>query len=181
MSRVQITRLFELPLAVDAEAMRAAARHVVEAHLSRLCRRADVEDEEPGARVLAGIALEPFRIDVQQIVADQPQLVHVHARRRFVLPDLPGPGGIAHVVGGEAFRRVERRAADRADIGMTVLDLAQAASTECRRRIVAEQAEILGILDSSCRHSLSPGDIFGSGRRSVPDAQALTLLSHMVA
>ncbi len=113
----------QLSLIVDAEAMRAAARHVVEADLARLGRGADVEDEQAGAGVLAGSPFSRSELTYSKSSPTSAQLVHVHARRRLALPDLAGPGGIAHVMGGKALRREARRAADRADIGMALLDL----------------------------------------------------------
>ena len=98
MSSVQITRLFQpgaslgmkasAALEIDAEAMRAGARHVVEADRLRRRRRRDVEDEKAGARVLALVAGEPLRIHVEQIVADDAQLVAMHAGRRAEFADL---------------------------------------------------------------------------------------------
>ena len=74
-------------LEIDAEAVGTGARHVVEADRLRCRRRRDVEDEEAGARVLALVAGEPLRIHVEQIVADDAQLVTMDAGRRAEFAD----------------------------------------------------------------------------------------------
>src|SRR5262249_8673289 len=136
----------ELPRIVDAEAVRAAAGHVVEADLARRRRLADVENVEAGARVSARFARQPFGVHVKNIFADDAQLVHVHAGRRAKLGDLAGFARIAHVVDGKALRPVEARAADRAHVGVAVLDLHQAAAAPGGRGIVADEAEVLRFL-----------------------------------
>ena len=78
----------ELAPVVDAEAVRTATRHVVEGDLLGLAGIADVVDEEPGAGVLALVAGQPLGIDVDDVVAHEPRLVHVHARRGDDLGDL---------------------------------------------------------------------------------------------
>ena len=132
----------ELALEIDAEAVRAGARHVVEADRLRRRRRRDVEDEKAGARVLALVAGEPLRIHVKQIVADDAQLVAMNARRRAEFADLVRLFRIAHVVHGKAFRAVIARAADRADISVALVDLHQRAAAPGRRRVVADQAKV---------------------------------------
>ena len=118
---------------VDAETVRAAARHVVEADLFRLARVLDVEDVEAAAAILALVAGEFLRVHIEQVVADTAELVAVHAGRRAKLGDLVRLARIGHVVDGEAFRRVETGAADRADIGVALVDLDQTAAPEGRR------------------------------------------------
>ena len=163
MSSVQITRLFqpsasfgqegELALVVDAEAVRAGARRVVEADLLRRIGLADVEDVEAGAGVAALVAGEPLRIDVEDVVADDAQLVAMHAGRRLELPHLLRLARVAHVVDREAFRRKAARRADRADIGVAVVHLDQAAAAPGGRLVVAEQAEAFGFFGKTFGHS----------------------------
>ena len=139
MSSVQITRLSQPGASfgmkasprskIDAETVRAGSRHIVEA--DRLGRRRcrNVENEKAGAGVLALVAGEPFRIHVEQIVADNAQLVAMDAGRRAEFADLLWLLRIAHVVDGKTFRAVEARAADGADIGVALVESAPG----CRR------------------------------------------------
>jgi len=146
----------ELALQIDAEAVRAGARHVVEADRLRRRRLRNVEDEEAGAGVLAFVAGKPLRIHIEQIVADDAQLVAMHAGRGAKFADLCRTSRIAHVMDGEAFRPVKARAADRADIGMAFVHLDQAAAAPRRCRIVAEQAEVLGFFGVGGGHARTP-------------------------
>src|SRR5262249_3716662 len=127
----------ELALVVDAEAVRTGAGRIVEADLLRLAALADVEDEEPGAGIAAGLAAEPFRVDVEDVAVDHAQLVRMHAGRRLHLSHFPRLARVAHVVDGEAFRSVEARAADAADIGEALVDLDDAAAAPAGGRIMA--------------------------------------------
>ena len=154
MSSVQITRLSQPGASlgmnasprsqIDAEAMRSGTRHVVKPDRLRRGRRRHVEDEKSRARVLALVAGEPLRIHVEQIVADDAQLVAMNAGRRAEFADLLRLLRVAHVMHGEAFRPVVARAADRAHIGVPLVHLHQAAAAPSRRRVVAEQAKVLG-------------------------------------
>ena len=67
----------------------------------------------------------------------------MHAGRRAEFADLVRLFRIAHVVHGEAFRAVITRAADRADIGVALVQLDKAAAAPRRRGIVPEQAEVI--------------------------------------
>ena len=145
----------ELALEIDAETVRAGARHVVEADRLRRRRRRNVEDEKAGARVLALVAGEPLGIHVKQIVADDAQLVAVNAGRRAELADLVRLFRIAHVVDGKAFRAVIARAADRADISVALVDLNQSAAAPRRRRVVADEPEIFGFFGIGGGHGHS--------------------------
>ena len=118
----------EAALVVDAEAVRAAAGRVVEGDLARLVGLADVEDEQPGAGVLALVADQPLGIDVEMMVADDAHLVAMHAGRGAELVDLLRIARVAHVMRGEALRPVVARAADRADIGVALVHLDDAAA-----------------------------------------------------
>src|SRR5262249_56489960 len=85
----------------------------------------------------------PPRIPVEEIVADNAELMAMHARRRAEFTDLLRLLRIAHVMHGEAFRPVIARAADRPDIGMALVHLHEAAAAPRRRRIPAEQPAVL--------------------------------------
>ena len=165
MSMVQMTRLSqpsrivgeegELPRAVDAEAVRPAARHVDEADLARRLRPADVEDEEAGAGIAPLVAGKPLRIHVEQVVGRDAQLVAMHARRRLELGDLARLARVAHVMHREAFLAVEARAADRAHIGKALVHLHEAAAAPGGRAVVAEQAKVLGFFGMTFRHQIA--------------------------
>src|SRR5262249_28677369 len=103
----------ERALVIDAEAVRAGARRVVEADLLGLIGLADVEDEEAGACVAAAVAGKALGIDPQDVVADHAQLVAMHAGWRAEFKNLLGILRIAHVVRRESFGRVAARGADR--------------------------------------------------------------------
>ena len=101
MSIVQMTRRVparrvvgeegEFSRVIDAEAVRAAAGHVVEADLARLLGDGDVEDVEAGPGVpLAG---EPLRVDVEEVGVHGAKLVHVDAGRGAEFEDLLGRPG----------------------------------------------------------------------------------------
>src|SRR6185437_1573933 len=109
------------------------------------------------AAVLAFLAGELLGIDVKQVVSDEAQLVTMHARRRAEFGDLVRLARVGDVVDGEALRRTEARAADRADIGKALAHLDDAAAAEGGRRIVAEQAEVLGFFWQLIAHSRTPG------------------------
>src|SRR6201982_3944260 len=128
---------------LDAETVRPRARHVVEADRFWRRRLRNIEDEKSGAGVLALVAGEPFGIHIEQIVADDAELVAMHAGRRAKFANLVRLLRIAHVMHGEAFRAVIARATDRPDIGVTLVHLHQTAAAPRRRRIVAKQAEVL--------------------------------------
>ena len=113
----------ELALVIDAEAVRAGAGRVVEADLFRLAALRDVEDEQAGAGVAAGLAAEPLGVHVENIAVDHAELVRMHAGRRLHLGDLLRLPRVAHVVDGETFGAVVARVADRADIGKALVDL----------------------------------------------------------
>ena len=146
----------EVTLQIDAETMRARTRHVVEADRFRRRRLRHVEDEKTGAGVLAFVAGKPLGIHVEQIVADDAQLVAMHAGRGAEFADLFRASRIAHVMDGEAFGAAIARAADRADISMALVHLDQAAAAPRRRRIVAEQAEVFGFFGVSGEHARAP-------------------------
>jgi hypothetical protein len=75
--------------------VRPAAGRVVEADFARLVGLADVEDEQPGAGVLALVADQAFGIDVEMVVADDADLVAMHAGRGEELEHLLGLRGRA--------------------------------------------------------------------------------------
>ena len=132
----------------------ARCRRRTGADRCRACRRsrprfgasglADVEDVEAGAGVAARVAGQALGIHVEKVVADDAQLVAMHAGRRLELPHLLRLARIAHVVDREPLGAGEpaRGAADRADIGIAVVHLDQAAAAPRGGRIVAEQAEV---------------------------------------
>ncbi len=136
----------EPALEIDPEAMRAGAGHVVEADRLRRRRLRNIENEKAGARILAFVAGEPLRVHVEQIVADDAQLMAMHAGRRAEFADLVRLSRIAHVVHGKAFRAVEARAADRADISVALVHLHQAAAAPGGRSVVAEAGESFWLL-----------------------------------
>src|ERR1051326_194707 len=142
----------ELARVVDPEAVRAAAGHVVKTDLARLGRLADIEDVESGTRVAPRFARQPLGIHIKNVLADDAQLVHVHARRRAELADLARFGRIAHVVDGETLGAVEARAADRAHVGVAARDLRQAAAAPGGVTIMAEQAEVLRLFGIAAGH-----------------------------
>ena len=143
----------KLTLQIDAETMRARSGHVVEADGLRRCRLRHIEDEKAGAGILAFVAGKPLGIHIKQIVADDAQLVTMHAGRGMEFADLFRTARIAHVMNGETFGTVEARPADGADISVAFMHLNQAAAAPRRRRIVAEQAEILGFFGVSGGHA----------------------------
>src|SRR5262249_47570181 len=146
----------ELARVVDAEAVRPAARHVTEADLARRIRLADVENVEAGARVLARFARQPLGIHIENVLADDAQLVHVHAGRRAELMHFARLARVAHVMDGEALGAVEARAADRAHVGVPARDLYQAAAAPGGVRGMAEQAEVLRLFGIAAGHDGTP-------------------------
>ena len=139
----------ELELVVDAEPVRAAAGHIEKAHLPSVRRRSDVEDIKSAARAFPGFTRERLGVHVEEIVADHPQFMHLDFRRRLELEDLLWLGRVAHVMNREAMC-LFAVAGDRADIGEAFADLDQTPASPSRGRIVAEQAEIMGLF---CAHS----------------------------
>src|SRR5579871_5342051 len=83
----------------------------------------------------------------------------MHAGRRAEFADFCRPARIAHVMNGEAFRAVEARTADRADIGMAFVHLHQAATAPGGRWIVAEQTKISGFFGKCGGHGKTPCSI----------------------
>ena len=152
----------EIAFAVDTETVRAAARHVVEADLPGLLRILHIENVQAAAAILAFVAGKLFGIDVEQIVADETQLMAVHARRRAEFSDLVRFARVGNVMDGEAFGAVVARAADRADIGKALFDLDQTAAAPGRGRIMTEQPEIFGFFWNSLAH----GSFSGKAPRS---------------
>jgi hypothetical protein len=92
----------------------------------------------------------------KKVAIDDAELVRVHAGRRLHLGDLARLSRIAHVMDGETFGAVEACRADRADIGEALVNLDDRATAPGRRRIVAEQLEILGFFGDSIRHFTLP-------------------------
>ena len=133
----------DLAIEIHAEAVRAAARHVIETQLARLRGVADIENVKARSRRSPGFVREPLRIDVQDVFAGIAELVHMHAGRRLEFEHLPRLARIAHVVDREALGLVRIRPADGADEGVPVDDLDQTAAAESRRRIVTEQTKVL--------------------------------------
>jgi hypothetical protein len=145
----------EVALMVDAETVRAAARHVVKADLPGLARVFDVENVKAATAVFAFVACELLGIHIEKVVADEAQLVTVHALRCAKLGDLVRLARVRHVMDCETFRRVETGAADGADIGVAVLDLDQTAAAKGRGRIVTQQPEIVAFLSEARAHQAS--------------------------
>ena len=143
----------ELAFVVDAKAVRAGARRVVEADLLGLAAFADIEEEEAGARVAADIASEPLGINVENVAIDHAQLMRMHAGRRFHLGDLVRVARVAHVVDGEAFRPVEARAADAAHVSVALVDLDNTSATPTGGRVVAKYAKVFCFFGESRRHA----------------------------
>src|SRR5262252_459657 len=134
---------------VDTEAMRSAARHVVEADLLRRIRLGDVEDIEPGACIHALLARQAFGIDVKNVISDNTQLVTVNTGGRAEFVDFLWLLRIAHVMGSEAFRGISARCSDRSDIRIALVHLHQAPATPGGGGVMAEQAEafvFLGVM-----------------------------------
>jgi hypothetical protein len=132
MSSVQMTRFFHPCAAFGRNASLrllstpkrcGRCRRVVEADLLRLAALRDVEDEQAGAGVAAGLAAEPLGVHVENVAIDHAELVRMHAGRRLHLGDLLRLPRVAHVVDREALGPVEARRADRADIGKALVDL----------------------------------------------------------
>src|SRR4029077_18998496 len=84
------------------------------------------------------------------------ELVAMHAGRRAEFADLGRLSRIAHVMHGEALRPVIARAADRADIGMTLVNLNETPAAPRRRRIVAEEPEVLRFFGLAGAHPCAP-------------------------
>src|SRR3954451_25046441 len=83
--------------------------------------------------------------------------MRMHPGRRLHLGDAARLTRVAHVVNREPFRTIVARSADRADIGIALMDFDDAAAAPSRRGIMAEQFEAFRLLGNPDAHLSAPG------------------------